>query len=511
MGLVLCGACVRHVKRHECTCPFCGAALAPASGGSRALTAAVMVGLGLAVAACGSDTQTGVGDGGVIVGTGGSGATGGGGGGTAVPLYAAVVPDSGVATGGSGGKGGTQATGKGKAGIYYGYIMVAICFCIMTLAWGAVNSFGVFFKPIINEFGWSRAATSGAFSLCMITSGLFGILAGRLSDKFGSRKVVTAGGVVLGLGYLLTSRITGLWHLYLFYGFLMALGAGTMYVPLASVIARWFIRKRGFMTGIGISGIGFGIGIMPLIASYLIETFEWRNALLAIGLGVMVLIVLLAQFLKSCPAAASPDYFKGDKNPIPVPRREYSFKEAVGVKHLWMIFIAWIFYGFFFQVGVVHIVPYATDQGMTAVVASTILTVIGIVGTFGRAGLGLVGDRLGNKTTILAAFALTAAAYLGLAFFSFPWMLYVFAIIYGSFSGVGVLLTPLIAEYYGFKALGALTGTLIFANTIGGAISPVLAGSIFDNTGSYQLAFLSCGVLGLAAILILYLVKPASR
>jgi hypothetical protein len=115
MGLVLCATCVRHVKRHEHQCPFCGAALAPSAGGSRVLTAAVMIGIGLAVGACGGDTETGVGDGGGVAGGGGAGGVTGSGGGTMVPLYAAVVPDSGAATGGSAGKGGATAVPLYKA------------------------------------------------------------------------------------------------------------------------------------------------------------------------------------------------------------------------------------------------------------------------------------------------------------------------------------------------------------------------------------------------------------
>jgi MFS family permease len=166
-----------------------------------------------------------------------------------------------------------------------------------------------------------------------------------------------------------------------------------------------------------------------------------------------------------------------------------------------MIFIAWVFYGFFFQVGIVHSVPYATDLGMTAVVYR--LTVIGIVGAVGRIGIGLVGDRIGNRTTVCVAYGFMTAAYVGLALSHSVGMLYIFAVIFGALAGVGILLIPFIAEYFGFKELGLISGTIVFSNSAGGAISPPLAGAIFDATGSYQWAFVLCAILGFLAFIII--------
>jgi MFS family permease len=402
--------------------------------------------------------------------------------------------------------------GEKSPGLYYGYIIVGACFLIMALSWGVQNSFGVFFKPMLNEFGWTRASTAGPYSLNTVISGLLSILAGRMSDRYGSRKVITAGAVILGAGYFLTSRITDLWHLYLIYGLLVAIGLSTMYVPLAAELTRWFIRRRGLMAGIGISGIGFGISIVPPLASHLIESFGWRTSLLTLGSGSIVLIIILAQFLRNHPMVPAVPGNPETKPENPVSeRKEYSLREAAKSKKLWLIFVAWAFYGLFFQVGTVHIVPYATDQGMTAIMASTVLTVIGLIGIFGRMGLGFISDRLGIKAIVIIAFGFTGAAYLGLASFSHPWMLYLFAVFFGAFSGVGVLVTALVAEYFGFKALGAITGTIIFANTIGGAIGPVMAGNIFDNAGRYNPAFIICGLLAFIACLILLVLKPASR
>lgn len=388
-----------------------------------------------------------------------------------------------------------------RSSISYGYFVLTASFFIMVLTYGSQGSFGVFFKPMLNEFGWTRAATAGPFALYMIISGLLSIVSGKLSDRFGPRKVVSAGALILGAGYILTSQISGLWQLYLFYGVLIAAGSSAMYVPPVTLIARWFSRRRGLMSGIGIAGIGFGIGVIPAIASQLIVSFNWRISLLVLGAFNLLAILLLARLLRIPSENEAAD---GESLQTPELSKGLTFREAIKTREYWMIFTTWVFYGFFFQIGVVHSVPYATDLGMTPLAASTVLTTIGIVGTFGRISLGFIGDRIGNRRTIFFSYALIGAAYLGLVLSSSITMLYVFAVIFGALSGIGILLIPLLAEYYGFKELGIISGSIVFANSFGGAISPPLAGGIFDVTGSYRLAFIICAILGASASLIIW-------
>jgi OFA family oxalate/formate antiporter-like MFS transporter len=392
--------------------------------------------------------------------------------------------------------------------LYYGYVVLTACFFIMVLVFGSQISFGVFFKPILTEFGWSRAETAGPFALCMILSGFLTIVSGRLTDRFGPKIVVSIGGIILSSGYLLMSTITSLWQLYLYFGVLVAAGTSTMYVPLVSLIARWFTRRRGLMSGIGVAGIGFGIGVVPASASQLILAFNWRISLLIVGCSCLVLIVLLAQLLKTTPSITG---LIGGITTKDNPIKGFSFREALRTRQFWMILFAWLFYGFYFQVGMVHIVPYATDLKLSVVVAATVLTIIGIVGVGGRICLGFISDRIGNRTTIFSSFIITGLAYFGLTLSSSIWTLYVFAVIFGAMCGIGILLIPLVAEYYGLKELGVISGVMVFANSTGGAISPPLAGAIFDSTGSYQLAFIMCGLCGIASGIIISLIKPLTK
>jgi len=192
-----------------------------------------------------------------------------------------------------------------KPGFFYGYIVVVAAFLIVTIMWGAAYSFGVFFKPLLEEFGWTRAMTSGAFSLSLILTGLLSVVAGKMTDRFGPQIVMTVCGLFLGSGYLLVSQVSAIWQLYLFYGVIMGAGMGGSFVPLASTVARWFVKKRGMMTGIAASGIGMGILIMPPLANWLISSYGWRTSYMVVGVTALVLIIVAAQFLKRDPRSNS--------------------------------------------------------------------------------------------------------------------------------------------------------------------------------------------------------------
>jgi MFS family permease len=393
--------------------------------------------------------------------------------------------------------------------VHYGYVIVAACFLIMTIAFGAQNTFGVFFKPMASEFNWSRAATSGPFALYLVVSGLLSILSGRFSDRFGAWKIVAAGAVVSGIGYILMYDIHSLWQLYVYYGILVAAGTSAMYVPIVSMIARWFTKRRSLMSGIGISGIGFGIGILPPIFSALMQSFGWRVPLLLLGGSVIALIILLSLLLrndaKPYVAATLPDSEKAGQATL---HSGLTLSQAARTPQFWMMFTAWVFYGIFYQSAMVHLVPYSTDIGVSAVQAAGILSIIGIIGTAGRIGLGFIGDKLGNRRTVYLSYIITGLAFAGLAFVPNTGMLYLFAVIFGSLFGIGVLLVPMVTEYFGFRALGIISGMLVFSNSAGGAIGPPVAGAIFDITGKYQIDFIGCAIIALAAGLIIYLVKP---
>jgi MFS transporter, OFA family, oxalate/formate antiporter len=401
---------------------------------------------------------------------------------------------------------------KKRSIISYAYIIVAACFLIMVVASGAQFAFGVFFKPISENFGWTRAATAGAYTIGGVVAAFMGFVSGRLADKFGTRKVIMAAGIFLGSGYVLGSMVQEIWQYYLTSGVIVAIGAGGFWVPAVSMISRWFARRRGLITGIAISGIGLGMGVYPLMASHLLTIFEWRKALFIVGISTLVLLVLLAQLLERKKAGVKEQSMPwNEAHRSSSQTKGYTFSEALKTKQLWMLIPAWMFYGIIYNVISVHCVPYATDIGMTAVAAAGIMTIMGLIGIPGRIGIGYFGDRINIKSTFIVSFSVLTAGFVGLVFSETIISLQIFALVFGVFSGLGIMLAPFLADLFGLKALGAITGAVTFANSIGSAIGPTLAGGIFDATLSYHLAFVLCAFLGVVCTVMVALMKPTKK
>ena len=186
----------------------------------------------------------------------------------------------------------------------YAAITVAICFTVQALGVGTYIAFGVFFNPLMEAFGWSRAAISGAAATAFFSMGVFGILVGRLNDRFGPRPILTATALLIGLGCVLMARLSTLWELYLYYGVVFGMGLSAIDVIALTTIARWFTHRRGFMTGIVKVGTGAGQFAIPLAASGLILVYGWRWSLALIGGGVALVLVIIAQWIRRDPRAA---------------------------------------------------------------------------------------------------------------------------------------------------------------------------------------------------------------
>jgi predicted MFS family arabinose efflux permease len=265
------------------------------------------------------------------------------------------------------------------------------------------------------------------------------------------------------------------------------------------------------MSCIANSGIGLGTAIVPPFATQLMENHGWRISVLIIGAIAMVLIALLAQFIKRVPSNIELLNDSNDTKPETVDTEKgLPAGEVFRIRQFWMLSSAWLLWGFFYQVAVVHIVPFATDLGMSAIAAATVLTSIGVLSIFGRLSMGFAGDRFGNRATIITGFLLIAAVYLGLFSSGTIWMLYLFAIVYGFFSGLGPLVAPIVAELFGLRALGTIVGAITLVYAIGGMLGPILAGHIYDATSSYQITFLLCGVLAIIASAVLWPLKRKS-
>ena len=407
------------------------------------------------------------------------------------------------------------AGGSKKPRFFYGYIVVMAAFLIMLIMHGAIYSYGVFFKPMSMEFGWTREMTSGAFSMCLFVVGFLNMVTGRLGDRFGPRIVVTVCGFLFGLGYLLMSQINTIWQLYLVYGAIIAMGVSGCFVPLTSTVTKWFAKRRGGMTGVVVAGIGVGIVVMPPMASRLISSYGWRTPYIIIGLIALVVLMLVAQSLKRDPSQIGQlPYGENEVNQQGSVSggRGFSLLEAIRTKQFWMLSTIYLCFGISLQSIMVHIVPHVTDQGISAIIAANILTVIGALSLIGRVTMGVVADRIGNKPCLIVGLIVLSVSLSWLLVAKELWMLYLFAAIFGfGYGSLVVLISLVVAELFGLSSHGVILGAVLFIMSIGEAIGPVFAGRIFDVAHSYSLAFEVSSVLSVISIILASLLKPPHK
>jgi MFS family permease len=401
---------------------------------------------------------------------------------------------------------------------FYGYIIVGLIFIIQLVMVGANSTSGIFFKPLINEFGWSRALISGAFSFSRIIMGLSGIIMGGLNDRLGPRAVVTICGFLVGAGYLLMSLTNSVWQLYLFYVVILGIGMGGVFVPQMSTVARWFTRRRNLMTGIVFVGGSLGGLIMPPAANWLIASTGWRNSFLVMGGVVLVIIVLGAQFLRGTPRQMGQMPY-GENNGLN--EREYnlnlvaeglSLKEAICTRHLWVLIIMCFCNMFSLATIMVHIVPHATDLGISATAAANILAALGAGLLTGSFVAGIVAEKIGTRIAFIICLIPMLVVLLLLLPITEAWMigLLMFVMALGN-GGGAALMSPMFAELSGMRSHGLILGFSSLIGSLGGAFGPFIAGYIFDTRGNYQWAFLICGALIATGLAISILLRPQAR
>ena len=395
---------------------------------------------------------------------------------------------------------------------HYSYVIAASCFSIQAVGIGTYFSYGVLFNPLISEFGWSRASIAGASSMAFLLMGLLGMGIGRLNDMIGPRKLMTVTGIFFGLGYLLMSRLETVWQLYLFFGIIFGIGLSSIDVIALTTIARWFVRKRGVVTGMVKVGTGAGQMTIPFVVNLLIIAYGWRQTCVLVGGAVLIILAGIAQLMRRDPGMMGllPDGDEAGSIEESVLEAEgLSLGEAVRTRQFWTICAAFLSVVFCLMLVMVHIVPFSIDIQVSPTKAAGVLSTIGGVSMAGRFLSGITIDRLGSRRVMIFSFFLLIAGLLWLLLAKALWMIYLFAAIYGLAHGAFfTTLSPIVAEFFGIKAHGALFGIAMFCGTFGGAVGPFLAGYIFDVTGAYNLAIWICILMSALGFVLISLLKP---
>ncbi len=391
---------------------------------------------------------------------------------------------------------------------FYGWIVLGAAALITCVGMGALFSLGVFLKPIEQTTGWSRTGISTVALLNWIFMGLGSFLWGSLSDRFGTRVVVLAGGALLGLGLVLSSQVTALWQLHAAFGGLVGLAVGAFYAPLTATATKWFTAHRGLAVAIVSAGIGLGVLVVSPLARWLTTLFDWRTAMLVLGDIAWLVVVPAALLVRDRPD--DPGAARGGAAPV---QREFSAAEVWRSPQFWIIALTHFGCCAAHSGPIFHMVTHAIDQGVRPMTAATVLSVSGLSSIGGRVGAGVLADRIGAKPTLVGGLALQAAVILLYLFARDAATFYLLALAFGTFYGGVMPLYALVTrEYFGERVMGAAYGGVFLVSTLGMGLGSFAGGVIYDHLGGYAWLFLtSAAIGGLAGLLALTFRPPRAR
>ncbi|MBI4247713.1 MAG: MFS transporter [Candidatus Rokubacteria bacterium] len=394
---------------------------------------------------------------------------------------------------------------------FYGWVVAAGAFLVLFVAYGAQYSFGVFFSALLEEFGWRRASLAGAFSLYAFAYCVFGFPAGRLTDLWGPRVVIAAGGLFLGSALAGMALVSALWQPYVLYGVVAALGMSTAYVPCNATVVKWFVRRRGVAVGIASSGASVGTFALPPLAQILIDAIGWRGAYVVFGAGVLVVLSLIALIMRRDPESLGlhPDGAPAPPVAAGTADRSLPLGRAVRTPAFWLLGAAFTATWIPVFIPLVHLAQWTRDLGFTPFQAASAISALGVGAVAGRLVMGALSDRLGRKIVVAAAMALQALAFGGFAGARDLWLIYATAFVFGySYGAISTLFTAIVGDFFGREHAGTLVGVLFaLAGSMGGW-GPLIAGVIYDATGGYGPAFWLAAGLNLLAVGLLLLCRP---
>ncbi|KAG8149255.1 MFS transporter [Burkholderia catarinensis] len=396
---------------------------------------------------------------------------------------------------------------------FYGWYVVAAAFAVTFVGFGSAYTFSAFVESLQRDFAASRGQISLVFSLAGFLYFGFGIVSGPLADRFGSRRLAVIGMVLTGAGLAAAGAAHTLLQVYVAYGLGVGFGVGCAYVPAVGAVQRWFVRRRGFASGLAVAGIGVGTLVMPPLASALIAHVGWRGAYFTLAAIAVVLGAGMSLLIENDPRARGllPDGDAGGDGgrqagaaaTAAAAHAGATVREAVTSRPFASLYAACLVCSFGVFVPFVHLVPYALDHGVAPSTAVLLLGAIGVGSTAGRFFLGGLADRFGRRASLLAMFAGMAAALVTWAGAGTVATLAAFALVFGVFYGGWVAVLPaVVMDYFGGRNVSAIIGILYTSIAFGTLIGPAAAGFIYDAGGGYLVPILASAVANAIAFAI---------
>ena len=373
---------------------------------------------------------------------------------------------------------------------------------------GSRASFAVLYGPLEEEAGWSRVSVAGAATLGQIVMGVSFIVAGVAVDRYGPRRVLPIFALLHLGGYLLAARATDVWQIYVGYGLLGSVAFGIGVGPLLAIVARWFHRHQGLALGIGSSAGQAGAALFSPMTALLADGVGWRWTFALLGFIPFVLLLLAAGFLYRRPeekgelpygAESSAGGETGARPTVPPPSG-LSIREALRERALWWACLVYFSANISTGLIILHIVNHGREEGLSAVAAAGLLSVVTGVSVAGRVGGGAIADRADFGRLLTVSCVVMAAGVGLLAAFSHPALLYLFAAIYGiGLGGAVVLQTIVIRAIVGEHILGTAVGIILLAVNLGAGLGVFLGGLMDSYLPSFLIGAGGAGVAALSA------------
>ncbi|MBR8347572.1 MFS transporter [Burkholderia ambifaria] len=392
-------------------------------------------------------------------------------------------------------------SGPRASRVFYGWYVVAAAFAVTFVGFGSAYTFSAFVESLQRDFAASRGQISLVFSLAGFLYFGFGIVSGPLADRFGSRRLAVAGMLLTAAGLAAAGTAHTLLQVYVAYGLGVGFGVGCAYVPAVGAVQRWFVRRRGFASGLAVAGIGVGTLVMPPLASALIAHVGWRGAYVTLAALAVVVGAGMSLLIENDPRGRgllpdgdvartqAGDALPGAASSVPAGA---TVREAVTSRPFASLYAACLVCSFGVFVPFVHLVPYALDHGVAPSTAVLLLGAIGVGSTAGRFFLGGLADRFGRRASLLAMFAGMAVALVAWAGAGSVATLAAFALVFGVFYGGWVAVLPaVVMDYFGGRNVSAIIGVLYTSVAFGTLIGPAAAGFIYDAGGGYLVPILA--------------------
>ncbi|MBR1284200.1 MFS transporter [Bradyrhizobium sp. AUGA SZCCT0177] len=393
------------------------------------------------------------------------------------------------------------------AGFSYGWIVVGAGALMTCVGFGTMLSLAVFLQPIATDTGWSVSGVSAAATIDFLAMGFAAFFWGALSDRFGTRIVVLAGAVLLGIGLVGASQATGLWQFQFFFGVLIGIAAGSFYAPMVAVASAWIEHRRSLAVAL----VSAGMGVSPLtiapFASYLITTYDWRTAMLVIGIASWALLIPASFLVRPAPEAAPPASGGTD-----APEVQWSVGQALRTPQFITLALAHFACCAAHSGPIFHMVSYAMICGIAPLTAVTVYSLAGFSGLGGRLLLGVMADRLGAKPVLVGGLfvqAMSVATYLAVGQLG---EFYALSVIFGlAYGGVMPLYAVLVREYFGARIMGTVFGAVSAFASLGMALGPLAGGWVFDTFHAYNWLYVGSFAIGITAVAVALSFPSAKR